>query len=135
MFLTLAAHDGHPNLSKPPHARDPFPISLIRNWGGWDSGVCVSYMSQVSLMCHHVGSHLVKDADWFSKSQSPVCMWGQAAGHASRSCSCSCCWQDGHFPGSPFFPPLGREASASLIPFQHFPGFLSHLKRKAGCWQ
>lgn len=30
---------------------------------------------------------------------------------------------------------LGPEAPASLIPFQHFPGFLSHLKREAGRWQ
>lgn len=28
----------------------------------------------------------------------------------------------------------GLGGISSLIPFQHFPGFLSHLKKEAGCW-
>lgn len=41
---------------------------------------------------------------------------------------------NGSLVGTPLLP-LGLQTSASLIPFQHFPVFLSDLKREAGCWQ
>ena len=133
MVLTLAAHYNPTRSFKNNPIQGPTSDQPNQDLGGWNPGMCVSQMSLVSLTGCQVSSPRDKDAASFSKSLRPAHM--RVSGRRAPLQALLPLRGDGDFSGSPSLPRLGREPSASLIPFQHFPGFLSPLKREAGCWQ